>query len=245
MSETQLLPPNFRMLAEDVGLDPRPDSACLTILCSGRRMGLRSDRFNFMRSTADLSTNRLFLRDSQGLWYQGGLRGSSRTMGATIRYLKAFRTAGGYRRLSVMGISAGGYAALILGAALKADVTISLAPRTLLRPDPDQFADHHRHGAQAALTRLQHFPRRQERFFDLRRWLKRHPPCGQICDVWFDPHHPLDAFHATRLQGLPGLRLRQLPGAGHGLGRMALQQPGLLDSLVPGDDDPTEFSTSD
>ncbi|MEM1149131.1 MAG: hypothetical protein AAGI03_01030 [Pseudomonadota bacterium] len=195
-------------------------------------MGYRVDKFSFTRRTQDLPINRLFLRDNFGLWYQRGLQGVSKDAETTANYLKGFIAKGSYDRVSCLGISAGGYAALLFGAMLDADVVHSISPRSLLHPDAEAFSDRNRHGVNVSLQELKELPESTQKFFDLADFLNTSPTGAQTRVVHFDPANELDRFHALRLAGCPAVTFKKHTGGGHALGKLVVQLPSVVSDLL-------------
>jgi pimeloyl-ACP methyl ester carboxylesterase len=113
-------------------------------------------------------------------------------------------------RLIVIGVSAGGYAALAFGSLLEADIVLSFAPQSSLdRAWLDEFRDRRWAGAFKTLDAL---GGPDPRWIDLREALPRERHGGTVYEV----HHPTiyeGAPHAERLEGLPGVTV-----IGHALG---------------------------
>ncbi len=224
-------------IADSVIFSPVPTSNNLVIFCSGRLMGLRVDSYSFLRQTRDLGVNRLYIRDIYGLWYQAGLAGISHDITSTADYLAGFCRRGRFETVTMVGVSSGGYGALILGDLIGADIIHSLAPRTLLHEDAENYADRNRLGVQNSLKELMQLPSRQEQFFDLRAHFRAHPRTGNTTHIYHDPAHKLDTFHAERLRGLAGMTLHGCPDTGHALGRQIITDPGFRAALVSAPDD--------
>jgi hypothetical protein len=220
------------VLSDSAVFAQEPASDRLVVFCSGRLMGFKRDDFSFLRRSGALAVNRLFIRDNFGLWYQAGLKGLSRDVTSTADWLAGFAAKGGFARVSMVGISSGGYAALILGALIGAHTVHALSPRTLLHEDAEIHADRDRHGVQKSLAALQTLPVRQEQFFDLRCYFTQHPLAARLCQIHFDPTHSLDAFHAERLADLPGFEFRRYPDAGHWLGKLVNADRAFRESLT-------------
>lgn len=83
----------------------------------------------FFASFSERHINIIFVKDFQQCWYQNGLMGLSDDMESTVDYLKSLipsRT----KKLTCLGTSAGGYAAIRIGVDLNASRILSFAPQT-------------------------------------------------------------------------------------------------------------------
>lgn len=205
---------------------PVPGSDRLVIFFSGRLAGFKVDKFSFRTQSEALTVNRLFLRDCFGLWYQSGLKEQTNSISSTAAYLRGVYKEGGFSKVTTVGISSGGYAALLFGALIGAQAIHSLAPRTLLHLDSEGHADRNRYGVQKSLAKLSSLPQREEVYFDLRSWLESNPVTAENCSVYYDPEHSLDKFHAERLNSVPGITLVARPGEGHAMGKYLVADPG-------------------
>lgn len=220
-----------RLFSDSALLASVPSSDRLVVFFSGRLMGFRIDRFAFRRVAEGLGVNRLLLRDHFGLWYQAGLKGLSRDIGETAAWLQTFVSDGGYRRVTMVGVSSGGYAAMLFGRLLGVAEIHAIAPRTVLQHDAAGLADRNRFGVQDSLVQLENQPRRREDCRDLREVFVRSDRSAVRCVIHYDPTHALDAFHAEHMIGVPGVVCQSYPGEGHALARTVCADPGFLDRL--------------
>ena len=171
------------------------------------------------------TTTRVFLRDPSQSWYSGGvpeLGGSFRAaadgLAGLLRSAKAARTV-------FVGTSAGGFAALGMGALADADVVHAFSPQTTMR------ARHRRRMADERWPEQSARLSRRDRDLDLRRLLKRRTRAGLHVHVAEDDR--LDLAHAERLEGLPGVQVHRYVTGGHLLARH-LRDTGALEELVRG-----------
>lgn len=223
---------NFPAPKASVMYHANPQSTDLLVAFSGRRMGLVIDSFSFSKSSRDVPVNRLMLRDNFGLWYHGGLQGHTVGIADTAQRLKQLIRSRGIKRICVLGVSSGGYAALLFGQMLGANTICSISPRTRLIPDAQSFVDRNRHGVQDSLMQLQGQPNREDRYFDLATYLGKNPIAATRAQVHYDPDHPLDRFHAEHIADVPSLTLQQHPGAGHLLASHMASKPQFFQSLL-------------
>ena len=77
--------------------------------------------------------DRVFYKDSSKSCYHNGIDGISRNIDETVEYLKTVIK--GYSRVIFMGVSGGGYAAILFGSLLEITSVLAFIPQTLLLPD--------------------------------------------------------------------------------------------------------------
>jgi len=115
--------------------DVAGEKACVRVeesFCRGRLGGHTTliVVFSGLGTNSDCSV--LLVRDTANSWFhnvpgvEGGVVGLVRRLAVYVR---------GYSRIVCMGYSMGGYAALLLGKLLRADVILSFAPQTVLTVD--------------------------------------------------------------------------------------------------------------
>ena len=189
--------------------------------------------FEFFGLTSGLDVDKLYVRDHGQAWYQAGLPGVASNLGAIADYLRDTIAEADARRVVMVGNSMGGYAAMVFGALVGADVVHSFAPQS--------FVDH--------LHRLWHRDTRwrkqmramyrlpENRHLDARRLLAGRR-AGCPIHVYYDAGDRLDAIHAERLDGLPGIELHAYSSGGHGVVRhmkASGELQGLLQGAISGD----------
>ena len=215
--------------------EAHPESNDLLILFSGRLPGFQMPRrFSWSFRAKDVPVNKLFIRDNFGLWYHAGLEGLTTGIDDTALHIANFVDDHGFDRVSTIGISSGGYAALLLGELIGANSIHSLSPRTRLYQDAETHADRNRDGVSESLTKLWARPEREEQYFDLRPYFEANPVGASVCRIYYDPRNGLDRFHAENLMELPGIEFERYPGTGHALGKQLGARPGFFQSVIDG-----------
>ena len=86
--------------------------------------------FEFGRSLSNMNlpSDVLFMKDESKKWYLGGLKGIGKNIDHTIAFLK--NEIQNYDRVICIGTSAGGYASILFGSLINAQVSISFIPQT-------------------------------------------------------------------------------------------------------------------
>ena len=99
----------------------------------GRRMGMPV--FEFLGQIRDVSASVVLCRDKRRAWYHRGIRDVGDGIDDLTRVLAGLRERSEARRVVTVGTSAGGYAALLFGCLLEADVAVAFAPQTFINPE--------------------------------------------------------------------------------------------------------------
>jgi hypothetical protein len=86
--------------------------------------------FEFLRSTTSIPAHKLHVRDFYQRYYHHGLHGYTQTIHETQHLIDAFIRKYGINILICVGHCAGGYAAILFGALVGADVVHAFSPQT-------------------------------------------------------------------------------------------------------------------
>ena len=246
----------FAAEAEDSGapilIHREEGSEAVLFAFGGYKGGLGFPTFEFFNSTKHFPVHRVYVRDPRQTWYHTGLPAAEGdgaeplatseveggVLGLTERVAEIVRDLGA-RRVVLLGNSMGGYAALAVGwdlaPMLEAEGVevrvLSFAPQTFIAKglrlrnrDPrwsDRMRVIHKHADAAGRAR-----------FDLREHFEA-TPSGVEADVYAAADHRLDALHAGRLEGVPGVRvhLHTIENAGHAVIRH-LRDTGELETTL-------------
>jgi hypothetical protein len=84
---------------------------------------------NFLNKTIP-NYSSLYLIDIKQCWYHKGLKGRTRNIPSTIRYLRNIIRR--YSEVTFIGVSMGGYAAILFGSLLNIKNVISFIPQTII-----------------------------------------------------------------------------------------------------------------
>jgi hypothetical protein len=213
-----------------VGVDMDGPASTLLIALGGMKLRIGIPPLEFLNMTRELPVKRLFLRDLEQAWYHRGLPDHGASLPELAASLRGLIERHRVSRLVLAGSSAGGYAALVLGALLEADVALSFSPQTIIEPEVlarmgddrwDQYVE-----ALVRDDRLDH------RWSDVRAVLGD----GQRrratrYEVYFDETMDLDRAHAERLDGVPAVSLHRYTGGSHNLVRTLRDSGELRDIL--------------
>jgi acetyl esterase/lipase len=184
--------------------------------------------FEFSSLTGRSGVKRLYVRDLHQSWYHRGMPGHGDELmdvASTLRKIIARRRV---ERLVVVGTSAGGYAALVFGTLLGADVVLAFSPQTVL--DLESLAQMDDHRWDDKLQALEDDAAFDREWVDLARALPAARHAGTEYRVFFDDTH-LDRGHGQRLDGLEGVRLFRFGRGEHELVRQ-LREVGALSRVI-------------
>ena len=161
--------------------------------------------FEFKRIMSEFDVKRLFLRDVDRAWYQLGVRGLGEDVLSLARQLTTLRHEAHARRVVCLGASNGGFAAMMLGALIRADVVLAFGPQTSMT---QEFRETHNETRWA-----EHYAKIHEgaihgsgkMFLDAREVLLTTGAAPTY--VWFPIQFQPDVLHAKHMAGVPNVTL--------------------------------------
>ncbi len=202
--------PDDRGAFEDLTIPGRP----LVVAYGGIAGRTSAPMFEFFRVTDGIAVHRLMLRDHDRSWYHRGVRGIGDDLPAVESYVADVIDRAQPSRIVMVGASAGGFMAMLLGHRLGADIVHAFAPQTFISPE---LRRSHREPRWEPETRdLVRSGRLDPRFTDLAEILRTQPRRIETeHHVWYCTTEQPDAVHAGHVAGVPGVRLHALPIGGH------------------------------
>jgi hypothetical protein len=212
-----------------LSLDMRPRSGTLLVAFGGMRGELGMPPFEFFKAAQGLAAKKLFVRDLRQAWYHRGIPGHGATLEECAAALRELIDGAHVERLVVAGNSAGGYAAMILGSLMEADVALCFAPQTVL--DLGVLADMDDHRWDEQLRELLEAGVIDGRYVDVRSALADAPSGRTAFEVYFDEDFDVDRLHAERVGAVAGVTLHPLRGGKHGIAR-DMRESGQLDRVL-------------
>jgi hypothetical protein len=205
--------------------DMLSDSRTLLLAFGGMVGRIGIPPFEFFSLTEGIPVKRLFVRDPSQAWYHRGIPGHGSTLLELAQSLKRRLARERVERLIVAGNSAGGYAALVFGTLLGADIALCFAPQTVL--DLNVLATMGDHRWDDRLTEQTAAGAIDARFTDLTSVLSEARRARSAYRIYFDTTLRPDRLHAERLSGLQGVRLYRFGQGSHSIAR-ALRDSGAL-----------------
>jgi len=190
----------------------------LVVAVGGIAGGMDMPPYEFFGLLSDWSVSKIFLRDLDQAWYQRGVAGLG-SLPAVAERLHSLRSPGANL---IVGNSAGGFAALLLGA-LTGFQVLAFSPQTYLGRWRRLRSRDTRWRPQVRTVRAT-----PGAVLDLVPFLRGLP---LRAEVHFAAGDRLDRHHAQRLSGLAGVSLIAHPGGDHSLIR-SLRDTGELRDLL-------------
>lgn len=204
----------------------------LVIALGGLRMRVGIPPFEFRRMLEGAPANALMLRDLDQSWYQRGVRGIGDTPAAVAEFLDRTVEETGAPRVLMIGNSAGGFGAMLLGSFMTHRPEVhAISPQTFMtRRLRVRFVD----------------PRWPKEVHRMRRGTLREP----ILDVatrgehlpptiiYYPTKYRFDRVHAERMAQFPNVTLQARVGEDHRL-VVNMRDAGELERIVTG------FATGD
>jgi hypothetical protein len=177
--------------------------------------------FEFVNLTREIDVNKIYLRDLAQSWYHSGLQGLSGNIDETAEFLKRKVATSGADRVVLIGNSMGGYAAILFGVLINADVVHAFSPQTCI--------------GEAGIIRSKAQLRKvqnnfSDRYFDLKELISSHAGPGEF-NIYFNRNSGLDKKHALHLQGMENVTLHAFRWFGHELVK-AMKDSGELRAIL-------------
>ena len=184
--------------------------------------------YEFSSLTGRSGVKRLYVRDLHQSWYHRGMPGHGDALMDVAAVISGVVARRRVERLVVVGTSAGGYAALVFGTLLGADVVLAFSPQTTL--DLESLAQMDDHRWDDKLQALEDDAAFDRNWVDLARALPAARHAETEYRVFFDDTH-LDRAHGERLDGLEGVRLFRFGRGEHELVKQ-LREAGALSRMI-------------
>ena len=163
--------------------------------------------FEFYSLTKNLSVNKIYLRDLSQTWYHSGLPGISNSIDETSSFLKRTINESDVTNVVVMGNSMGGYAAILFGVLIQADIIHAFSPPTSIGDEK-----YVRHKKKVRMVKKNF----SNKYFDLKKLIKLNKYHGTI-NIYYDAKDKIDTKHAIHLKRSKNIALHSFLGGGHGL----------------------------
>lgn len=206
----------------------------LIIAFTGMARGLNElANFEFVKSTRGFSCSKIFCRDPNLAFYHLGIDNETSSVVDVLHKLKGQVEKAAPTRVTCVGVSAGGFAALLFGHLLKADMVHAFGPQTILykdwgvsHKDPTVYTCENLHAAVL-------MPGND--FRDLNPVLsnyngktsyKVHIGTGVDCEQ--------DGHHADNISACEGVEVLTYPCDGHACAVAFVKDKGVLGQLVLG-----------
>jgi pimeloyl-ACP methyl ester carboxylesterase len=209
--------------------DFAPQSDVLLIAFAGLRGRIGIPAFEFMKLTEPYGVKRLFLRDQQRRWYHRGIPGFGSSIDEVAGTLRQHIAGQNIQRVVTVGNSLGGYAALLFGWLLNADIAISFAPQSVVGPKRILFGDF---GILQYWTFSEFFTAARSldsRYSDLKALFNTAHVKTQF-NLYYSAHNVTDSRHAERMR-MPDVNLFPQPESAHNMAK-TLRDRNLLSGIL-------------
>lgn len=205
-------------------------STCALIAFGGINGGFAMPPFEFFGSTRGIDVHRFYCRDLRRRWYLDNVPLVGSNFLDFVDYFRKLLEHLGIRRTVLVGNSAGGYAALLMGFYLNAEKVIAFSPQTNLL-DSDPFSSSEMAAWEAYRSMCANPPALFRQLGDLGKVFSDLQPRDVQVDIHFSQGNAVDCRHASHLSSLSGVNLIPYQNDGHALVRYLKEQGQLGDLL--------------
>lgn len=178
--------------------------------------------FSFVNMTKNmLDVERIYLRDLDRAWYHAGLRGITENISETALFLQSKIEEIKPKKIVTVGNSMGGYAAILFGVLLKADVVHAFVPNTLIDGTaPISYKE--------LLQKLHE--NYDNTFYDLKKVMEPSGYQGEV-NIFYDCTFPKDTKHANNLANFENVRFHTYEEGKHQVIKI-LKETGQLKKII-------------
>jgi len=212
---------NIKNAESPIAMDLSYPDKPLLIAFGGMAGKISIPPFEFFNFTADLDVNKIYIRDLSQTWYHAGIYGITEDIDETAAFLKKIINESGSERVVVFGNSMGGYAAILFGVLIRADIVHAFVPQTFIN---NLFYVISR---DKLLFTQNNFPCE---YFDLKEVIQNHNSLPDI-NIYYDEFSEMDRIHAMHLSTLNNVKLHQYRDGQHSLVRL-LRDSGELNKII-------------
>ena len=172
--------------------------------------------FEFFRITNSLSYSKILVRDFNQGWYHLGVNKGLNSFEAVLQRLRKIIENLTPKTITVIGSSAGGYAALAFGHYLEVNAVHALAPQTFIDRKNRMKIGEERWVRE--IDRIYEYVPNSSWFFDLKNLLEAYNGRTNYT-IHICKGHPLDLAYAKHIKGLPGVEVKLYPCEDHNVAR--------------------------
>lgn len=191
-------------------LSDKNDTLLITFAGISGAIGLYP--FEFFKITKSFNVDKIFIRDLNQSWYHKGLKDISTSIEETAHFLKTIIKKQHYSKVVCLGNSMGGYAAIVIGELIEADVVLSFAPQTFLDAENRaKFFDNRWPEQIAALPK-----NIDEKYLNLNLFFKNKTTKTKI-ELFFSLDERIDVAHIQLIKDYPFVDIYPFIEGGHQL----------------------------
>ena len=186
-------------------------SSKLTVAFAGLPGGLCEVRHDFYNATSGLDCSKIYVKDPEAIWYQHGINSEINTIAALHNKLQKTILDLNPTEITCIGISAGGYAAILFGALLKVNRVEAFGPQTFL--DPRIAEDYSIASWLDTQLKRMYDVITDRTYWDLRNFIDLSYNTKQIIHVC--NQHKEDLIHANWISHFPNVIIKEYDCAEH------------------------------
>lgn len=190
------------------------------------RLGSVGDPFAFMKTLHEQGANTVLMRDRHRAWYQRGVVGVGPGP-ADVAKLVCNATGPG-RRVVTLGMSMGGFAAILFGVQGGADEVIAMSPQTTMKPAHLTAFEDSRFKLHIAKPTW----KASSRHLDLANVLKVRQESKTRIRIFYGEHTSADVAHAEHLKTCRNIELSLLSDCDHAEVGARIIHDGIFHKLV-------------
>ncbi|MCP4460620.1 MAG: hypothetical protein GY816_21755 [Cytophagales bacterium] len=153
-----------------------------------------------------VNVEKIYLRDTNAIWYHLGLDGESENIKDTATFLRAKIQEINPSKVIAVGNSMGGYAAILFGSLINVDIIHAFAPNTVLSNEVIY--------SEKQLAKL--YKNFNNTYFDLNKILQSTNYDSEI-NLYFDRNYDKDANHAYNIKNNKNVTLYPYEEGSHNL----------------------------
>ncbi len=212
---------NIRNSESSIAMDLSYPDKPILIAFGGMVGKISIPPFEFFNMAVGLEINKMFIRDLSQTWYHAGIRGISEDIDGTAAYIKRIIKQSGSKKVAVFGNSMGGYAAILFGVLIRADIVHAFVPHTFIN-NLFYVISHDK-----LLFTQNNFPCK---YFDLKEVIQNHNSEVDI-NIYYDELSEMDRIHAMHLSTFENVKFHQYQDGRHELVQI-LRNSGELNKIV-------------
>jgi len=190
------------------------DSTHLIVTFGGVNRGIGVPVFEFFNILRENNTDKAFVRDFLQMWYLNGVDDEISTFEKLKVQLESVIK--GYEKVTFIGNSMGGYAAILFGVLLKVDKVVAFAPQTFIDAKNRFWRFDRRWRIQ--INKI-HRTKLYMEYYDLKSFFNKIQINQEIkktsIDIYYSTKHRLDRQHAEQLKNFKNVTLYGYKDGGH------------------------------
>ena len=168
--------------------------------------------FEFFKITKGFDIDKIFIRDLEQSWYHKGMKGISNSIEDSAKYIKSVIKENNYKKVVCLGNSMGGYAAIVIGHLIKADIVLSFSPQTFLdEKNRKKYKDNRWQEQIATLPK-----NIDEKYLDLSK-LQLEANNKTKLNIYYSLSERIDVEHVNKIKKFKNVNLFSYEDGGHQL----------------------------